>query len=196
MWTQCIAQTRNLTLTFDLLTPKSIEILSGHSQHTCVKYQQCMTKRNRVIMQKRLKVSIPSLTLTFDLKIIRGPPLVMVNTYVKYHHCMPKGNGIIVQTLLKVWSPNLTLIFDTKINGGPPRVIVDKCVNYHNCRSKGKRVIMQQSFFHRQTDGWTDKRTDSRGETSIPPTTSLAWGIIKTHQMKTQFNTQSIYIQM
>ena len=43
------------------------------------------------------------------------------------------------------------------------------CVKYHHGRSKG--VIVRKPLFHRQTDG----RTDSHGETSIPPPYNLGW---------------------
>ena len=55
------------------------------------------------------------MTLTFDLKINRGPPGVTLNTCVKNHHCMPKGNGVIKQkrrkTNCKKFKVQITLIF-------------------------------------------------------------------------------------
>ena len=55
-------------------------------------------------------------------------------------------------------------------------------VKYHHCIPKGNGVIMRKPLFLRQdgqTDGWMDGWTNNHGETSIPPTTSLAGGITR-----------------
>ena len=66
---------------------------------------------------------------------------------------------------------------DPKINRGLP--MVNTCVKYHHFMSKGKGVIVQKPLFHRQADKRTNGQTDwhASGETSIPPTTSLAGDI-------------------
>ena len=90
----------NLTLTFDVLIPKSIEVLFG-SWSTYV-LSIIILCQKVMIMRKRCKLQSINLTLTFDVLTQKSKevlPPVKSNTCVKYHHCMSKGSGVIV------WKP-------------------------------------------------------------------------------------------
>ena len=114
----------------------------------------------------------------FKVKINRGHSQVEVNTFVKYHYCMPKDKwSCDAETVKKFKVQIWPLTFWPKINRGPHRVKVNIYVKYHHCMSNGRGVIVQTTSFS-QTDRQMDRQSDRYGETSIPPSTSLA-GVYK-----------------
>ena len=127
--------------------------------NTCVKYHHCRSKDNRFIVRKFCKVQSPNLTLTFDPKIYRDPPWVMITSCVKYHHCMSKGNRVIVRKQCKLQSTNSTLTFDLftpksmggRSSSGHGQYMCE--VSSFTGRSKDNRVIVWKPNFHRQMDG-------------------------------------------
>ena len=87
----------NLTMTFDLLTPNSIDVLHG-SRSTHV-WSTIIVSQNEMELScrngKKFEVQIRLWPLTpKSLEVLLW---VMVNTCVKYLYCKSKGEGVIVQ---------------------------------------------------------------------------------------------------
>ena len=137
---------QDMTLTFDLLTPKSIEVhLGSWSIHVYANRKWSFHAGTMKSSKSKYDLDLWS----FDPKINRGPPRVMVNILSIFSICQKEmglscWNG--KKFKVKIWPWPLGL----KIYRGPPQVIVNSYVRYHHCKSKGKGVIMQKSLFHRQ----------------------------------------------
>ena len=96
--TNCKKFSPNLTLIFNLSTPKRERSFSGHGQYICE--VSLLYAKNKWIScgnDTKFKDQIWSVLWSFDPKINSGPSQVEVNTFVKYHHCIINGRGVILQ---------------------------------------------------------------------------------------------------
>ena len=146
----CKVQSLNLTLTFDLLTSISIEVLLGPWSTRVWRIVIVCHKVIELSCRNNANFNVQIWPWPFLPKINRGPHRLMVNTCEKNQQCMPQAEKSLKSKFdLDLWS------FVSKIKRGPQQVMVNTCVKYHHFKSTGKGVIVQKPLFYRQTDGQT-----------------------------------------
>ena len=120
-----------MTLAFDLLNKKSIEVFLGSKSTQWHVLRHCRLKdyikSNYVDMMQFLILKSYLDHRPFYPKITKRS----LSLYVKFHNCMTKRNGVVVQKWYEVHSLQLTLTFRPK-DQGPPQSMVKTCVKYHN----------------------------------------------------------------
>ena len=172
-----------MTLTFDLLTPKSIGSILDSWGDCMWSFIKIGVKGKQLCARNLFQLSLHrDLDLwPFDPKVHRVHTRLMGRLHVKFHEDRCNGEAVMrfkpfylnAQSLycdLDLWP------FDPKVHRAHTWLMGRLHVKFHEDRCNGEAFMRLKPFYltaRLQTDRRTDGRTDGQGDSSIPPLTSL-----------------------